>query len=328
MNRRKFFRLIASALTLAKLPPLPVAAAQDEPGGPTPNDLFYVTTYSRSPRLDAHTWQLHITGLVEHPLSLTYSEIRALPTLREEMTLECIENPPNGSRIGNALWTGVRLRPLLERAQIKDKAVYAILRAADGYSTGIALDEIMRQENFLAYGMNGASLPVQHGYPLRVFVPGKFGMKQPKWLTGIELTDRPYLGYWESRGWSNSAWRRLNSGFFYPPSPANLSLVELVTSVHRVRTPVELVGWAINGPAGVREVQVSTDGGSTWHRATIVRNVSPYVWTVWKYRFAPARRGEYQVRLKAIAGDGAAQPPVQSSPLGPLAQARLTLQAI
>ncbi|HLH75502.1 MAG TPA: molybdopterin-dependent oxidoreductase [Candidatus Binataceae bacterium] len=322
LTRRRF--LIATAGILSWGFPVPVSAGY---GGITPNAQFYVTTYAVTPRVDPQSWRLRIGGLVKQPLALDFFSLQQLPHVRQEMTLECIGNPPNGSLIGNAWWEGTNLAALLERVGIKRQAVYAVLRAADGYSTGIALDELLRKQNFIAYRMNGVPLPAAHGYPARIFIPGKFGMKQPKWLTEIELVDRPYLGYWEKRGWSNSAWRKLNSGFFYPPTAADASLITRLTQPHRVRTPVELSGWAINGPAGVRRVEVRAAGAS-WHQATLVRNHSPYIWTVWKYRFT-AKPGRYEISVRATGGDGAVQPaahPADNS--GTEAQARIVLDVL
>jgi DMSO/TMAO reductase YedYZ molybdopterin-dependent catalytic subunit len=151
-------------------------------------------------------------------------------------------------------------------------------------------------------------LPAEHGFPLRIFIPGKYGMKQPKWLTGIELVNQPFIGYWEARGWSNEAWRKVNSGFFFPrPSGGILDILSFDTSA-KVTAPVNLTGWALAGPAGIRRVEVSTDNGLTWHAARLLKNSSPYIWTVWQYHFAPAKPGDYEVRVRATDGNGITQP--------------------
>jgi len=172
--------------------------------------------------------------------------------------------------------------------------------------------------------MNGVPLPPAHGYPLRVFIPGKYGMKQPKWLTEIELVDHEFIGYWEARGESKEAWRKVNSGFFYPRPDFDrgifatlsrksarvheiLDILGLSESV-RVKAPINIVGWALAGPSGIKRVQVSTDDGVTWRKAQLVENRSPYVWTVWQYRFTPPNPGEYTVRVRATDGAGAVQP--------------------
>jgi DMSO/TMAO reductase YedYZ molybdopterin-dependent catalytic subunit len=311
MTRRKFIRLAGSAMALANLPfAARAVGAQNSAsasfGGPTPNSEFYITSYGGTPQVDASSWRLRIGGLVENPLELSYDDIKKLPPINETLTLECISNPPNGSAISNAQWVGAKLHPLLERAKVRPQAVYAAMHGADGYYTGVPVDELMRKENFLPYMMNGVALPAEHGYPLRLFIPGKYGMKQPKWITKIELVDREFIGYWEARGWSNSAWRKINSGFFYPRAPSGF--FNLLSSKTRIKAPLDIVGWALAGPSGVRGVEVSTDGGTAWHHAELVENRSPYVWTVWKYHFAPQRTGEYEVRVRATDGDGVVQP--------------------
>jgi DMSO/TMAO reductase YedYZ molybdopterin-dependent catalytic subunit len=312
ISRRKFIQVATGALALASAPLSGRLLAEEKPpasfGGPTPNRDFYVTSYGGTPRVDISRWSLKIHGLVERPLTLTYPDIRRMPAVRRMLTLECIGNPPDGSAIGNAEWTGIKLKPLLEQAGVHRTAVYAAMRGADGYYTGVPLAEIMREENWLVYLMNGEPLPAEHGYPLRIFIPGKYGMKQPKWLTEMEFVDTPFIGYWEARGWSNEAWRKVNSGFFYPhPSGGILDILSFDNSA-KVTAPLELTGWALAGPSGIRQVEVSTDGGATWHPARLAENRSPYIWTVWKYRFAPSKVGDYLVRVRAADGAGTFQP--------------------
>jgi DMSO/TMAO reductase YedYZ molybdopterin-dependent catalytic subunit len=313
MNRRKFLRI---AGITAAISAIPVAArtvdVAEGPaasyGGPTPNGQFYVTSSGGTPKIDANTWTLKIHGLVRNPIALTYDDLKRMPAVKQTLTLECISNPPGGSAIGNAEWVGVKLKPILDRAGLKSSAVYAAIRGADGYYTGVPADEIVREENFLPYLMNGVPLPPVHGYPVRIFIPGKYGQKQPKWITEIEFVDRPFIGFWEARGWSNEAWRKVNSGFFYPrPNGGILDILSL-SSAARVTGPVEIIGWALAGPAGVKRVDVSTDDGATWHRAELIENNSPYEWTIWKYRLAPAKPTEFTIRARATDGDGHTQP--------------------
>lgn len=312
LNRRKFLRLAGTTAALATLPlseALAVAATTPQSfGGPTPNGDFYVTSYGSTPTVDLTQWRLRIHGLVDHPLTLSYDAIKALPAITQTLTLECISNPPDGSAISNAVWTGVRLKPLLDRVGIRPQARYAAMRAADGYYTGVPVAEITREENWMPYLMNGAPLPAAHGYPLRIFIPGKYGMKQPKWITEIELLQQPFTGYWEARGWSNEAWRKVNSGFFSPRPAGGILDILSFNTVAKVAAPVVIEGWALAGPEGVKRVAISTDDGASWHDAELVANNSPYVWTVWKYRFAPAQKGDYTVRVRATDGAGVTQP--------------------
>jgi DMSO/TMAO reductase YedYZ molybdopterin-dependent catalytic subunit len=310
VSRRKFIKVVTGALAFASTPfsTRLFAEKQSVFGGLTPNRDFYVTSYGGTPTVDAGRWSLKIHGLVQRPLVLTYSDIMRMPSIRQILTLECIGNPPDGEAIGNAEWTGVELKPLLDQATIKPNAVYAAMRAADGYSTGVPIDELMRQENWLVYRMNGEPLPPEHGFPLRIFIPGKYGMKQPKWLTEIELVDRPYTGYWEARGWSNEAWRKVNSGFFYPRRPSGILDILSLDTAAKVTAPLDLTGWALAGPSGIRRVEISTDAGASWHAARLLENRSPYIWTVWRYHFAPETPGDYLVQVRATDGHGIAQP--------------------
>jgi DMSO/TMAO reductase YedYZ molybdopterin-dependent catalytic subunit len=311
MTRRRFIAALGRSAALATLPAVgwSVSARGDKPknfGGPTPNRDFYVTSYSVTPQVSIKSWRLKIGGLVSHPIELTYSDIGQMPSVTEMLTLECISNPPDGDAISNAVWVGPKLRPLLDKARVSSKAVYAALRGADGYYTGVPVEELMRGENFLPYLMNGSPLPPDHGYPLRLFIPGKYGMKQPKWLTGIEFVDREFIGYWETRGWSNSAWRKVNSGFF-DPRPSR-GIFSFAAPTIQLKVPADVVGWALAGSKGVRRVEVSADDGKTWHEADLLQNASPYVWTVWRYHLASVPPGGHVIRVRATDGGGIIQP--------------------
>lgn len=304
-SRREFVRIAGCAIIFAAVPAARGGAATSSTkfGGPTPNSQFYVTSFARTPLVDPSAWNLQIKGLVANPLRISYRQIQELPQIDEILTLECIGNPPGGTVIGNAAWRGVKLRPLLDRAGIKRTTVWVAMRGADGYHTGLPVDELLREENFLPWMMNGVPLPPEHGFPVRLFIPGKYGMKQPKWITELEFLDHETLGYWEARGWTNSAWRKTNSGFFSPRVEGGL----LFDTAAKVVAPVEIWGWALAGPSGIKRVQVSSDG-RIWRDAQLVANQSPYRWTVWKYRFVPDAPGKYVITVRATDGKGVAQP--------------------
>ncbi|MFN3476555.1 MAG: molybdopterin-dependent oxidoreductase, partial [Candidatus Methylomirabilales bacterium] len=154
----------------------------------TPNEKFYrISKNLFDPVINVSKWSFDLKGLVEQPLRLTYGELKALPAVLQYTTLECISNEVGGDLISNALWKGVRLKTLLERAGVKAKAKKVVFTCADGYSTGIPLAKALHPDTLLAYEMNGVPLPTDHGFPLRLINPGHYGMKNPKWITGIEL---------------------------------------------------------------------------------------------------------------------------------------------
>jgi DMSO/TMAO reductase YedYZ molybdopterin-dependent catalytic subunit len=262
----------------------------------TPNDDFYVTSKGTTPYVKVSKWQLKVDGLVSHPFTLNYEQVLALPRIEKELTLECISNSIGGNAFGTAKWTGTPLKPLLERAGPSSEASYAILHAADGFTSGHPIARLWNEENFLAYQMNGQDLPPDHGYPMRIFIPGKFGMKQPKWITRIELVNRPYKGYWESSGWSETCERWAHARFSDLKDGAKLAKLS--------GKNLEFTGYAIGNLDGIQAVEISFDHGQTWERTNLFSNPSPIVWTFWKYVWVNPKPGQYQLRVRAIDGTG------------------------
>jgi DMSO/TMAO reductase YedYZ molybdopterin-dependent catalytic subunit len=263
----------------------------------TPNDDFYLTSSHGEPRVDPDKWSLTIDGLVDQPQRFSYDEMRKLPPFETILTLECISNPVGGGFVGNANWHGTELRPLLDRAGIKPQAKYVALYAAEGYSTGHTVERILHPENFLAWEMNGEPLPRQHGFPLRILIPGKYGVKMPKWLTRIEFVDKEYLGFWEWQGWSNNAERQLQAVVDDPYDHAHVSGTNYV-----------ITGWAIANQVGVKKVEISTDDGDTWDEAQIFSNPNPtQVWAFWKYVWMNPPKGKHTIIVRATDGNGKLQ---------------------
>ncbi len=263
----------------------------------TPNRDFYLMSSHGEPAVDPAEWSLTIDGLVERPLRFNYDEIRQLSPYETILTLECISNSVGGGLIGNAHWKGTKLRPLLDRVGVMPEAKYVALYAAEGYSTGHTLERILLSTNFLAWEMNGEPLPRQHGFPLRVFIPGIYGMKLPKWLTRIEFVDKEYLGYWEWQAWSNSSERQLQSVVDDPRHRAKISGENFV-----------ITGWAIANQAGVKKVEISTDGGDSWETTDLFSNPNPpQVWAFWKYVWAKPPKGKHTIKVRATDGDGKLQ---------------------
>jgi hypothetical protein len=265
----------------------------------TPIGTFYTISKNAAgldPRVDARRWTLEITGLVGRPVKLTYDDIKAMPSVSRYHTLECISNEVGGDLIGNAMWKGVRFRDLLDRAGgVNPRAVRFALRCADGYSEGIPIADAMAPDVMLAYEMNGVPLPPQHGFPVRMLVPGLFGMKNPKWLTKVEAVTTHFTGYWQASGWSDEAVVQTMSAFRVPGDRDVPS------------GEVELGGVAYSGDRGIKDVEVSADGGRTWMKAEVKSPLGPYTWVLWAAVWKLAGPGQYTLRVRAMDGAGVVQ---------------------
>ena len=172
----------------------------------TSNDDFYrVDIDLAPPRIDADRWRLQLGGLVARPRSLTIAELRGRAAVTEVITLECISNPVGGDLISTAPWTGVRLGELLREAGIDARARAVAFRSVDGFHESTDLARATADSTLLVYAMNGAPLPADHGFPLRLYMPDRHGMKLPKWIERIDVVEHPPPGYWVERGWSRTA---------------------------------------------------------------------------------------------------------------------------
>lgn len=263
----------------------------------TPNDEFYLT-YWKDPSVgvDIETWRLEISGLVDKPIALTYDEILALPAVEEMRTLECIGNPVGGDLIGNAVWKGFYLEPLLKDVGVKAEAIRARFAAADGYWTGVDLEWITQPGVLLAYEMNGEPLQPKHGFPLRILMPGLYGQKMPKWITQINFTDEIVQGYWEGRGWSDVASVQTNSQIWQPQDLDTLNVVEGELVVY---------GIAYAAPREIVRVELGIDAGE-WIQADLLKGPSPLVWTQWSAVWH-ATPGDHRLSVRATDSQGFTQ---------------------
>jgi DMSO/TMAO reductase YedYZ molybdopterin-dependent catalytic subunit len=294
-----------AALTAAALgatTDLAGALRSSVPGLPpeiTPNDQFYVVTKNvfRDPVVDPKTWQLTVAGLVERPRTYTYDEIRELPVAEQLLTLQCISNGVGGELIGNALWRGVWLADLLADAGVKPDAVDVVLTSADDYTDSIPLEKALQMGTMVAYEMNGVILPEKHGFPARLIVPDIYGMKNAKWLTKIELVGYDFKGYWQNRGWNDTAQMHTTSRIDLPRNDSFLR-----------PGPNYLGGVAVAGQRGISKVEVSTDSGATWAPATFKPALGPFTWVLWLYRWDfPETLDREQILVRATDGTGALQ---------------------
>ena len=261
----------------------------------TPIEDFYAYTYHPQPPPTIADYRLRIIGQVKNELNLSLDDLLAMPSVEEMRTLECISNPVGGKLIGNAVWRGVPMHHLLELAGVLSRAIELKFECADGYHTSVPVELAMDAHSFLAYWMNGVTLPPKHGYPLRALWPGRYGQKQPKWITAIELIVKPHLGHWEQQGWSNEAIIVPNSRI---DQPKKLDVVQL---------PIMVSGIAFANRSGVATVDVSTDDGRSWHEAELMRGPSSLAWTEWRHEWVAAEPGSYVLRARVTDGEGRTQ---------------------
>ncbi len=285
---------------LAPVPPLTADQILTTPGlSPlvVPNDQFYrIDTALLVPEVDVGSWRLQVKGMVDHPLTLTYDELLALGLYEQYVTIACVSNPVGGDLVGNTLWTGVRLKDVLQAAGVQPGATQIVGRSVDGFTAGFPTSWAMApaREPMIAVGMNRVPLPGAHGFPARLIVPGLFGyVSATKWLSSIELTTREAVdGYWVPLGWAKDAPILTQSRIDIPSSGQRLP-----------PGPIQVGGVAWAPDRGVSKVEVRIDDGS-WQTATIGRPISNATWVQWALPWtAPTGRHSIEVRATDDTGD-------------------------
>lgn len=272
----------------------------------TPTSSFYLVSKNfRDPIVVLDGWKLRVHGLVDRELVLGYADLVSLPGASEIVTLQCVSNPVGGRLMSTGRFDGPRLVDLLARASPRPAARHVALRAGDGYAESIPLDEL-RPEMLVALRLNGAPLPNRHGFPARILIPGRYGMKGPKWLESIELVERAPDSYWEAKGWNASAIVKTTSRV---DEPANGAAV--------TGPVIRLAGVAFAGLRGISRVEWSDDAGATWQPADLEPPISPFSWRLWHATWQPGR-GLYTLMVRATDGNGAIQDssPANSFPDG------------
>jgi DMSO/TMAO reductase YedYZ molybdopterin-dependent catalytic subunit len=297
--------------------PDPTATAPPPPGGATldvagltplviPNRDFYrIDTALLVPRPNLASWRLRLSGLVDRPFELTYDELVALPLFEQYVTIACVSNEVGGDLVGNALWTGVRLKELLDRAGVRPEATQIVGHSVDGFTAGFPTVHALAddRESMVAVGMNGEPLPANHGYPARLIVPGLFGyVSATKWLTEIELTTlEAFDAYWVPLGWSKEAPILTQSRIDVPHDGAN---------VDEGTVAIAGVAWAPD--RGVRAVEVQVDEQG-WQEAEVSAAISNATWVQFVYRW-DATPGEHLLRVRATDGTGEVQTDMRTPP--------------
>lgn len=265
----------------------------------TPNRDFYrVDTAIVVPQVAADSWSLRVHGMVDRPLSLTYDQLTARPLIERDVTLTCVSNEVGDPYVGNARWIGAHLAELLEQAGVRKGADQLVCRSADGMTIGTPLGAVMDgRDAMLAVAMNGEPLPVEHGFPVRMVVPGLYGyVSACKWIVDIEVTTfGAFDAYWVRRGWARNGPIRTESRIDTPISEA---------TVRAGRVPVAGVAWAQH--RGIERVEVQVDDGP-WQECRLGGVPSVDTWRQWVYDW-DATPGRHRLRVRATDGEGRTQP--------------------
>lgn len=303
----------------------------------TPTNRFFIRSHFAVPHIDRDTWRLAVHGQVDRPVALTYAEFERLPRHELIVTMECAGNSrstvrpkPEGvlwghGALGTGRWRGVRLRDVLERVGVRARAVEVVLGGADRgtepgqedeipYAMSVDLSKAMHEDTLLADEMNGEPLARSHGFPVRAVVPGFYGMASVKWLTEIELVDRPFDGYFRTRAY---AYIREGQRTHEPTVPATTIRVKSLITWPREGQAVPagdhvLRGLAWSGEGAITRVEISVTplhaGGEVWKVARHDPPSSRYAWSHWELPLHLSEAGFYILRVRAIDERGNAQP--------------------
>jgi len=311
------------------------APALRQPITPTPN--FYVRSNFAVPASTSgpDSWSLDIDGSLDNPFTISYRDLLALPSHALTATLECAGNsrlglaplpkgePWSSGAVSTAQWRGVPLAALLSRAGLHPSAVEILFSGADSgtmdnnpeqitFQRSLPISMALHPDVLVAYEMNGAPLPPEHGGPVRLLVPGWYGMASVKWLVRITALDAPFTGFFQTQRYIYS----LPSDTTSPDAPETPVREILVKSLITAPAPDDLLpmgpvaisGFAWSGAAPVTSVEVATVGEGAWQPAALIGDVTPYTWQQWRFFWTPTRPGRYALRSRATDAHGNTQP--------------------
>ncbi len=283
----------------------------------TPNADFFIRNHFGTPQISADSWSLEVNGLVSTPLKLSYADLVLMPSVRRPFTMECAGNVAGGIGVGNAAWSGVPLAELLKQAGPRSGATTVVFHGADSgdgegvppnthFARAIPLERAMDASTLLAYEMNDSPLPADHGFPLRAFVPGWYGMDSVKWLARIEIMGQPFQGYFQQKqymairdnGERRPITRMLVNSKFLRPSEGE----EIPVMTYRV----EGVAWA--GERKIAKVEFRVGPVGTGQTATIAASSAAMTWTPWSYDWHIPGPGQYTLEVRATDDEGHTQP--------------------
>ncbi len=301
-------------------------------GWVTPNRLFFVRNHFPVPDVTAAAWRLRVEGCVRQPFELTWEELGGLPERSVFSTVECAGNgrsflaqrqpgvPWGAGAVGHAEWTGVPVGILLQRAGLQASAVEVLFEGYDvgtepdhpepmAFARSLPLGKALDPDTILATRMNGELLDADHGYPVRLLVPGWYGVASVKWLKRLVVLDQPFQGYFQSVKYT------VERPGPHGPETVVVGPMEVKSELLRPREGEVLglgsnrifgVAWA--GPEAVGRVELSWDDGRSWRRADLIGQQAPYSWTMWEYLWEVAAPGDYTLLARATAESGRVQP--------------------
>ncbi len=297
-SSRADVRLPGAAETAGRVPD----AVQFDVEGITPfvtsNQSFYrVDTAIEVPQIPADTYELKVNGYVDEELTFSFEDLLDRELIERDITLTCVSNQVGGNLAGTARWLGTRLAPILEEAGVQSKADQVIGRSSDGYTCGFPVDVAMDgRDAMIVVGMNGEPLPLEHGFPVRLVVPGLYGyVSATKWLTEIELSRfDEFDHYWLRRNWAAEA------------PIKTMSRIDTPRGLSRVSGTITIAGVAWAQTRGIDAVEVQIDDGA-WERAELAEALNDVTWRQWKFDWDAKGAGQHQIRVRATDGTGAIQ---------------------
>jgi DMSO/TMAO reductase YedYZ molybdopterin-dependent catalytic subunit len=306
----------------------------------TPNRLFFVRNHFGVPEVNREEWRLRVEGCVERPVEWTLDELTAMPERSLFATVECAGNGRSflkerqpgvqwgAGAIGHAEWTGVPLHVVLEKSGLKPDALEVVCQGADQgseadhpepmhFARSLPMAKAMDPNTLLVYRMNGEILTLNHGYPLRLFVPGWYGVASVKWLSRIQVVNTPFRGYFQTVKYTVQKQRG---------EEIETEIVQAMTVKSEIIRPQpdavlgigtnRIFGVAWAGEEAVERVEVSTDGGRSWNPAQLIGMKAAYCWTLWEYLWETAQPGSYSLCVRATSASGRTQPDRHDSLLG------------
>lgn len=269
----------------------------------TPVEKHYrIDISSRPPVFDEESWTLPVTGMVDNPLDLTLADLRSdFRPMDQYLTLSCISNRIGGDLIGTQKWTGFSLQDLLTRAKVQEGAQYLRIFGGDGFHETVDIDLINEDERImLAYAWDDQPLPERNGFPLRIYIPDRYGMKQPKWITSIEVVEDYEQGYWVTRGWDEEALMQTTS------------VIDVVATdmafMSDGMTYIPMGGIAHAGDRSISKVEVRMDEGD-WQEAQLRDPLSDKTWVLWRFDM-PFSEGRHRIEVRSVDGEG--EPQIES----------------